>query len=758
MIGCVGVGVCEGAGYTLGLRSARPRLITAADGRALGCLCAQGRRMPRVPAALLLAALWAGSAAGDAFVPLASATVGSPAAAAATRGRVQQLAGSPARTTALAGETAAIDPADYLEEANAWRAEVGAPPLVWDETIARVAQTWADHLENEGCDMVHSTSEWSKAAYKAAGGPEEALGENIAWACCADPPTQNGKDVVDMWASEKKSYAYGAVGEACTSHDGGTVGHYTQLVWAESQKMGCGMATCGDAGTVWVCNFFPSGNWMGEAPFCKANVPSDMPTCAGIAPGVGEGGIPCDAPAAKSCGYEEQCCSCEEDDAANGEHDLEEGRQDEAEGERDEAEGARDNDAYQVEEGRDEVQVGQIEVRRGTAEEEEYLMNHEFHKLVEITGLDENDFDEVKFQAALAEVLGVPLFDVTVGAVGGGGRRRRLLAETLNVPVTLKCDGRVACKNLLGQLEGVICNGALARALSEAFGTTIRTPNCQAFKTPLQPFDPENPHTITFPDDYPNSVRHWLLIGALCMMLGAGLVFIFTFVPAKTPPMANVVVFISCCVAMCAYYCMWAGILVDYKTSDVTPRVIFYPKYLDWIITCPLTLAAICLVAQAEAALLVSLVGNAVLMVLCGLVGSSVVAPYKYLSCPPLARPRPGDGYTLGFTLRFARIMHVCTYAHLRIHVRSVIALSHSLTHPLTHSLMSRVTCPMRMRVCVVHICVSVCACVRACVDACLCVGVCVCACACLCLRPCLSASACVFIRDATGTSGGPWG
>lgn len=140
---------------------------------------------------------------------------------------------------------------------------------------------------------------------------------------------------------------------------------------------------------------------------------------------------------------------------------------------------------------------------------------------------------------------------------------------------------------------------------------------------------------VTFPDDYPNSVRHWLLIGALSMMLGAGLVFVFTFVPAKTPPMANVVVFISCCVAMCAYYCMWAGILVDFKTSDVTPRVIFYPKYVDWIITCPLTLAAICLVAQAEAALLVSLVGNAVLMVLCGLVGSSVVAPYKYCFPPP---------------------------------------------------------------------------------------------------------------------------
>jgi len=225
--------------------------------------------------------------------------------------------------------------------------------------------------------------------------------------------------------------------------------------------------------------------------------------------------------------------------------------------------------------------------------------------------------------------------------VGALGSRRRLLSDTLKVPVTIVCDGRVACKNLLSQLEGTICNGALARALSEAFGATIRTPNCQAFKTPLEPYDPENAHTITFPDDYPNSVRHWLLIGALCMALGAGLVFMFTFVPAKTPPMANVVVFITTSVALCSYYCMWAGILVDYKTTDVTPRVIFYPKYMDWIITCPLTLAAICLVAQCEAALLVSLMGNAVLMVLCGLVGSSVVAPYKSPPPPPTPPPPP---------------------------------------------------------------------------------------------------------------------
>ena len=218
---------------------------------------------------------------------------------------------------------------DYLAEANAWRAEVGAPPLVWDETISKVSQAWADHLQSRGCDMEHSTGDWTKAAYKMAGGPEEVLGENVAWACCDDPPTQTAKQVVDMWASEKKNFKYGAAGDECTATNGGTVGHYTQLVWAKSQKMGCGMATCGDKGSVWVCNFWPAGNIEGQAPFCRANVPVGMPTCDGKEAMQGtqftcctnttvqiltpeellEGGMPCETPTG-NCGFDAKCCSC----------------------------------------------------------------------------------------------------------------------------------------------------------------------------------------------------------------------------------------------------------------------------------------------------------------------------------------------------------------------------------------------------------------------------------------------------------------
>ena len=43
-------------------------------------------------------------------------------------------------------------------------------------------------------------------------------------------------------------------------------GHYTQVVWRKSLRVGCGMATCG-ATEVWVCNYDPAGNWDGERPY-----------------------------------------------------------------------------------------------------------------------------------------------------------------------------------------------------------------------------------------------------------------------------------------------------------------------------------------------------------------------------------------------------------------------------------------------------------------------------------------------------------
>ena len=91
---------------------------------------------------------------------------------------------------------------------------------------------------------------------------------------------------------------------------------------------------------------------------------------------------------------------------------------------------------------------------------------------------------------------------------------------------------------------------------------------------------------VTFPDDYPNSVRHFLLIGFLGMFIGA-IVFFYMGISRKVNTITHVLTFFIAAVAACSYYAMWAGLGVEYKTTDTTPRVIFWARYLDWIVTTP---------------------------------------------------------------------------------------------------------------------------------------------------------------------------
>ena len=98
--------------------------------------------------------------------------------------------------------------------------------------------------------------------------------------------------------------------------------------------------------------------------------------------------------------------------------------------------------------------------------------------------------------------------------------------------------------------------------------------------------DDEDTPTVTFPDDYPNSVRHFLLIGFLGMFIGA-IVFFYMGNSRKVNTITHVLTFFIAAVAACAYYAMWAGLGVEYKTTDTTPRVIFWAHYLDWVVTGP---------------------------------------------------------------------------------------------------------------------------------------------------------------------------
>ena len=39
-----------------------------------------------------------------------------------------------------------------------------------------------------------------------------------------------------------------------------------------------------------------------------------------------------------------------------------------------------------------------------------------------------------------------------------------------------------------------------------------------------------------------------------------------------------------------SYYANWSGLGVEYKTNDDTPRVIFWSRYIDWVVTGPVSL------------------------------------------------------------------------------------------------------------------------------------------------------------------------
>lgn len=121
--------------------------------------------------------------------------------------------------------------------------QVTIPDLVWSPEAAQVAQDWADRLGATNT-FDHNQS-------------RDGFGENLA----AGQDTPRG--VVQRWASEVTDYDYDS--NSCTP--GEACGHYTQVVWAETTAVGCGIADHPDWGLVQVCNYVGHGNVTGQRPY-----------------------------------------------------------------------------------------------------------------------------------------------------------------------------------------------------------------------------------------------------------------------------------------------------------------------------------------------------------------------------------------------------------------------------------------------------------------------------------------------------------
>lgn len=119
------------------------------------------------------------------------------------------------------------------------------PPVGWSDDVAAVATAWAKR-----CVFEHS------------GGP---LGENLA---IFSSTSTTPEEVVQAWASEAADYDYAT--NACAPQ--AQCGHYTQVVWRGSTSIGCAAVACDHvdgfgAGVLFVCNYDPPGNFVGQKPY-----------------------------------------------------------------------------------------------------------------------------------------------------------------------------------------------------------------------------------------------------------------------------------------------------------------------------------------------------------------------------------------------------------------------------------------------------------------------------------------------------------
>lgn len=169
-------------------------------------------------------------------------------------------------TGLLGSEVLKMDQEGILKRHNELRAKHFNAPLRYSKALEASSLKWTLHLaKNNACQMKHSHI--------------KGLGENIFWQSPKTIKTKKSneaqwhikKEVVDVpssqpvqaWYDEIKDYDYATN----TCKKGAVCGHYTQVVWKDSKEVGCAAVVCDDKAQLWVCQYKPAGNYVGQKPY-----------------------------------------------------------------------------------------------------------------------------------------------------------------------------------------------------------------------------------------------------------------------------------------------------------------------------------------------------------------------------------------------------------------------------------------------------------------------------------------------------------
>ena len=123
---------------------------------------------------------------------------------------------------------------------------------------------WDDKLAAAAQEIANTNQFKHVRVYDARFGVGQNLYQSYVWLSSNQMDTKSDWNAaVTAWFQEHKDYKYPQIPNSLT-------GHYTQLVWANTEYVGCGYSVYRQDGflkKLYVCNYGPAGNYVGEAPY-----------------------------------------------------------------------------------------------------------------------------------------------------------------------------------------------------------------------------------------------------------------------------------------------------------------------------------------------------------------------------------------------------------------------------------------------------------------------------------------------------------
>jgi hypothetical protein len=139
-------------------------------------------------------------------------------------------------------------PARIVAAHNAERARAGVPPLVWDNVLGTAAASYATQMAMSG-RFAHSDRSLRRGT-----------GENL-W--MGTRGAFSLETMVGGWASEKRFFTPGVFPNNSRTGNWEDVGHYTQMIWPTTTRVGCALASTQRIEYL-VCRYAGAGNIDGR--------------------------------------------------------------------------------------------------------------------------------------------------------------------------------------------------------------------------------------------------------------------------------------------------------------------------------------------------------------------------------------------------------------------------------------------------------------------------------------------------------------